>query len=214
MNKTIDVYIDEIAAKVKSESSLILGLQEAGTNFTESSEIKSFLQEVSNTNLCNFTLGLYQKQELCHMLDNRIPTKGLVQSYFRMTQYLDSVWTQMKTPGFDATKFLVDNEFMELMYTFENVYLPAYQFVEKKIEDLLAKFLEVKITDSFNLIVQLIILFVIVSFFFTLFSFLNMNRQINRVVFSYQLLSINTVINNTAIKYRFLKVYRLNQKHF
>lgn len=50
----------------------------------------------------------------------------------------------------------------------------------------------------------------VVSFFFTLFSFMNMNLQINRVVFSYQLLSINTVINNTAIKYRFLKVYRLN----
>lgn len=78
MNKTIGVYIDELAAKVKSESSLMLGLQEAGTNYTESGEIRTFLQEVSNTNLCNFTESLKSKQELCQMLDNRIPTKGLV----------------------------------------------------------------------------------------------------------------------------------------
>lgn len=87
------------------------------------------------------------------MLDNRIPTKGLVQSYFRTTQYLDSVWTQIKTPDFDATSFLKDNEFMELIYTFENVYLPSFQYVEKNTESLLSKFLEVRINESFNLIV-------------------------------------------------------------
>lgn len=43
MNKTIGTYIDELAAKVKSESGLMLGLQEAGTNHTESEEIRAFL---------------------------------------------------------------------------------------------------------------------------------------------------------------------------
>lgn len=61
MNKTIGSYIDEVTAKVKSESNLILGLQEAGSNYTESTEIRQFLQEVSNTNLCNFTESLQKK---------------------------------------------------------------------------------------------------------------------------------------------------------
>lgn len=61
MNKTVESYIDELVGKVKSESGLILGLQEAGTNYTESSEIRDFLKEVSNTNLCNFTESLWNK---------------------------------------------------------------------------------------------------------------------------------------------------------
>mgnify|MGYP000930196940 CR=1 FL=1 len=59
----------------------------------------------------------------------------------------------MKTENFDSTQFLKDNEFMELIYTFENVYLPAFKFVEKHTESLLAKFFELKISESFNLIV-------------------------------------------------------------
>lgn len=87
-------------------------------------------------------------------------------------------------------------------------------YIEHEIHEKLEDFVEFKVGEAVSLIVQLMIIFIIVSFFFTLFSFNNIINQIKRVVFSFQLLSINTVINNTGIKYRFLKVYRLNQKHF
>ena len=128
-------------------------------------------------------------------------------------QYFEEIWSQLKDPGFDAKSLLKDDEFLELDYALENVYYPALINFEHEVHEHLEDFVDSKASQTINLIISLMIVFICVSSIFTFFSFSNVPLQVNRVVFSFQLLAINTIINNTGIKYRFLKVFNLNQKH-
>lgn len=107
------------------------------------------------------------------MLDNKLPARGIVQVYFRITQYFEEVWSQMQNPGFNPLNLLKDSEFIELEYTFENVYIPAMIYIEHEIHEKLEDFVEFKVGEAVSLIVQMMIFFIVVSFFFTLFSFRN-----------------------------------------
>lgn len=102
---------------------------------------------------------------------------------------------------------------MEIDYAIENIYNPAQIFFEHEVHELLEEYLAFKSADTINQVITLMIIFIGISSIFTFFSFLNIPEQVSRVVFSFQLLSINTIINNTGIKFKFLKTYNLNQKY-
>lgn len=213
MNGSLVEFLDKHSAKVKQESNRVFELSEAGDKYTAFDDLQEYAVLYSNTSLCNFTKSLEGKKELCALLDNRIPERGFVQVYFRVMQYFEEIWSQIKDPEFDPKLLLKDEEFLELDYTIENIYNHALIFFEHQTHEYLEEYLGSKASETINLIISLMIAFISISSVFTFFSFLNIPRQVSRVVFSFQLLAINTIINNTGIKYRFLKVFNLNQKH-
>lgn len=79
----------------------------------------------------------------------------------------------MSNSSFDPMTLLSDPEFIEMDYTLENVYLPAMIDIHNKIHQQLEDFVEFKVGEAVSLIVQLMVVFISVSFFFTLFSFNN-----------------------------------------
>lgn len=176
--------------------------------------LKDYLSNISNSSICSYTDQLLTRKELCPLLDNKLPLRGIVQVYFRVAQYLDEIYSQIGNSNFDSTGLLNDAEFIEFEYTFEQAYYWTFVFIEHKPHSFFSNYIKIDMEKEVALIVNLMVTFIVVSFFFIVFSFQNVIRQVSRVSFTFQLLSINTVINNTGIKYRFLKVYRLNQKHF
>ena len=213
LNKSIDVFLTEWNTKMKENSAIIFHLFEESKG-TKYEELEKFLKKASNSSLCSFVGKLEKQKELCDLLDNQIPLRGIVQVFFRIVQYLEEIYTRVINSSFDRDKIMNDPEFVGLEYTFENVYFPAFLYLENQIQTKFEKFVSIRVNEAVNLIITMMISFIMVSFFFTLFSFKNIILQVSRVSFSFQLLSTNTIIGNPGIKYRFLKVYRLNQKHF
>lgn len=84
MGKPIITYLDELNAKIKMNANRVFELSEDGTRYTPFADVKEFSIAFSNTSLCAFTTSLRTKQELCALLDNRIPERGFVQSHFRI----------------------------------------------------------------------------------------------------------------------------------
>ena len=212
-NKSIDAFLPEWNKQIKNSSDTIFQLFEETEGSTYAS-LEVFLKEAANKSLCSFVDVLKTKKELCDLLDNQISTRGIVQVFFRITQYLEEIFTQVEKGKLDRSSILNDPEYIELEYTFENVYYPSFVFLEHEVHRKFEEFVYIKVNEAVDLIITMMICFIVVSFFFTIFSFDNIIAQIDRVSFSFQLLSINTIIGNIGIKYRFLKVYRLNQKHF
>jgi hypothetical protein len=95
MNKSVNAFLEEWKTKVKSNSNLIFQLSEDGDNFIPFPDLQKELVLYSNASLCSFAEPLKKKQELCTLLDNKLPARGIVQVYFRVTQYLEEVWSQM-----------------------------------------------------------------------------------------------------------------------
>lgn len=212
-NESINAFLPKWREQIKQNSDQIFQLFE--DNSDESySKLKDFLVQNSNSSLCSYTSSLLKRKELCHLLDNKIPLRGIVQAYFRVTQYLDEALNHIIQNSENTFDLANDPEFIELEYTFENVYYPAFIFLEDQIHQFFKIYVVEQVSDAVDLIVSLMVGFIAVSFFFTIFSFKNIIMQVNRVAFTFQLLSMDTVINNTGVKFRFLKVYRLNQKHF
>jgi hypothetical protein len=59
----------------------------------------------------------------------------------------------MQNPAFDPLTLLSDPEFIELDYTFENVYIPAMIYIEHEIHEKLEDFVEFKVGEAVSLIV-------------------------------------------------------------
>lgn len=210
---SLDEYIPKLKELTRKDTDTIMKLfEDRDTNAYE--PLKDYFNSHSNSSLCDYSKKIKSRKELCYLLDNKLPLRGIVQVYFRISQYIEEVYSQMKTETFDATDLLNDSEYIELEYSFENVYYWTFVFLEHEAHEFFEDFVFIAIDEDVALIINLMIIFIAVSFFFTIFSFKNIINQVSRITFTFQLLSINTVINNTGIKYRFLKVYRLNQKHF
>lgn len=213
-NKSISQFLTEFGSKVEKSSDEIIDLFDSsqGNDKDFYPKLNEFLTKISNNSLCNFTPETENRKELCENLDRRIPKKGPIQVYFRMSQYLVEILKRISQNK--DQEILKDEEFIEVEYTFENVYYPNYCYIEQKIQEFFKIYVVEQVTDSVNLIITLISIFTVISSFFMVSSFFNIVRQIKRVSFTFQLLSMDTVIQNTNIKMRFLEMYRLNQKHF
>lgn len=209
----IDTFLPKWRDMTKQSSDDIFKLFEQGSS-NAYPKLEEFLTQNSNSSLCDFTSVLKTRKELCNLLDNKIPLRGIVQVYFRVTQYLDEALEHLAKKAENAKILANDHEFVEFEYTFENIYYKTFLFIEHEVHEYLEVYVFEQVHEAINLIISLMIAFIVISFFFTIFSFRNIIIQINRVSFTFQLLSMDTVINNTGVKFRFLKVYRLNQKHF
>lgn len=212
-NKPINTFLPEWKDKIKKSSDQIFQLFEENSE-NSYSKLQDFLAGNSNNSLCSYTQEIMDRKELCHFLDNKIPLRGIVQVYFRTTQYLEEILSHLLNDKENTETLANDPEFVEFEYSFENVYYPAFVQVEDEIHKYFKIYVVEQVNDAVDLIISLMIGFIGISFFFTIFSFKNIITQIERVSFTFQLLSMDTVINNTGVKFRFLKVYRLNQKHF
>ena len=214
MNQSIDVFMKEQNQIIKSKSYEIFYLSELTSKTVYFNGLHTFFDKISNSSICSFTKNLEEKQELCVMLDNKIPSKGFVNNYFRITQYLGKAFETMASGKMDAKTFLNNDEYIEFEYTFENVYMPSLIYIEHEIHEQLEEFLGSHLTETIDFITRLMLISVGFSFMFIVYSFLGISQQVRKVIFSFQLLSINTVINNTVVKYWFLKIHGLNQKTF
>lgn len=211
--KKFEEYIPELKKRMKDDSDTMMKLFEDRDDKAYI-PLKDYFSKHANSSLCDYSSSIKEKKELCHLLDNKLPLRGIVQVYFRISQYMDEIYSQLENASFDTNSLINDSEYIEFEYTFENVYYWTFVFLEHEAHEFFEDFVFLVIEEDVSLIINLMVSFIVVSFFFTIFSFRNIISQISRVSFTFQLLSINTIINNTGIKYRFLKVYRLNQKHF
>jgi hypothetical protein len=67
----------------------------------------------------------------------------------------------------------------------ESIYNPALIDMEHQTHEHLEEYLEEKASQTINLIITLMIVFISISSVFTFFSFLNIPVQVSRVVFSF-----------------------------
>ena len=80
------------------------------------------------------------------------------------------------SPSFDIKRFMNDPKFVDFEYTFENVYFPAYVYLENVVENFLESYNLIEIGKSSDLIISLMIIFIVSSFFVVMLSFMNIMK--------------------------------------
>jgi len=167
------------------------------------------LEDHKEQNICQH-LGKYY--EMCDLLDSSIPSKGMVQGFYRVYNYLDEVFSIVNTGSYKVSNFVADPKFIEWVYTFNMLYLQSFEVNNLFFKDAATKFVNEEVIQSISQVMIIIILFMVLSFSFIYFSFWNMLKQDRKVAFSFQLISISSVIQNTQIKYTFKTLLRLKKK--
>ena len=214
MNQSVNEFISQEILRIRTTSYDMFSQTDDVPGEASFYELQNYLKKISNNTLCELDEFLEDKQEMCEFLDNKIPSNGVTQVYFRITQYLDEAFNLVQKGKIDPITLLNEPQYVEFDYTFENVYMPTLMNIEHEIHKGLEKFLELHLTEKIDLIIRFMIISILLSFFFVIYGFFQISNQIAKVVFSFQLLSINTVLNNTVVKFWFLKVHGLNQKTF
>ena len=214
----IDKFLNEFDQKIRDDSELIFDLSRNDGDYQPFEQTKQFLTKIENSSLCEEIEILKsesgENETLCTLLDSGIAHKGLVQSYFRVTQYLRQIKTEViNNPNFDPKVMLNDPEFVEFQFTFENVYYPAFLSLIGTIFEKLDQMLNDQGSSDpmyDNNWFRSAVLFL--NMIMMVYSFIKINAYMRRVCFSFQLISIFTVLRNISVKLRFLKVYKMNQK--
>ena len=225
----IDDFLTNFDKKIRDESELIFDLSRSNDGNQAYKLTKDFLEKVANSSLCSALPGMVPgasigldggsigalDTSLCKGLDNGIAQKGLVQTYFRVTQYLQQVSREVVgNAELRAETILRDPEFVEFQFAFENVYYPAFlsllETVYKQIKEMMDVEDEGSIPGRDFLWLRNLIL--VLSCAIVVFTFARIDEYMRRACFSFQLICIYTVLRNISVKLRFLKVYNMNQK--
>lgn len=212
-NTKVKEFLPKLKEQMEASSGTIFEIFEESDGYLRGN-VSTFLKEKSNASLCESVHELEERQELCSLLDNKIPSKGYVQSYFRVTQYLKKLHSMIEKGESLNKDILNHKEFIDLEYTWENVYLDSFLELEHELHHFFEEFILENLKETVEVLVMIMIIFVIVRFLFSLISIIVIFKRIREVAFSYQLLSIDTVIDNTGVRLKFLKLFRLDQKYF
>ena len=241
----IEQFLAEFGARVRNDSNLIFNLSREDDGNQAYELTKNFLIKVENTSLCLSLPGLlnggsWQKGDLnmliksaeeleerarssqsseyrvlCRGLDNGISDNGLVQSYFRVTQYLEQAVAQVldsSEGALSTQRLLKDPEFTEFQFAFENVYYPAFLALTRTVYYQIQGMIYSGEADHTKDLIWLRNMILGLSIVIMLYSLVKIDELNRRVCFSFQLISIYSVLKNTSVKLRFLRVYKMNQK--
>ena len=106
------------------------------------------------------------------MVDDGIPSQGFIQNYYRGVKYLERAYYQLQQKDFVTATLLLDLELVEMDYAFENVYFAGQLFFEHEMKYFLRDFLSINAVDVINKVVILTVIFIFLSLFFTVPSFM------------------------------------------
>jgi hypothetical protein len=139
--------------------------------------LNKYLDFHKNASLCDQATTLINKTELCTMVDDGIPSQGFIQSYYRVVKYLERAYFQLQQKDFVAETLLLDPEFVEMDYAFENVYFPGQLFFEHEMKYFLRDFLSINAVEVIDKVVILTVMFIFLSLFFTVPSFMIIHEK-------------------------------------
>lgn len=215
-NKPIDEYLGVFIEQMKKDSSRVMKIfEKASEGETPDEKFETFLVSNINTTVCSFIDQMRGREEMCKTFDRKIPQKGIIQVYFRLFQYYTELKTRIETvEDLNPRDILDDPEFIRMEVTYENIYYWSFVAMATSADHYIENYAFETAKELVNFIVKLMIIFIIMSFFFILYSFVKIVIEVKITVFSFRLLSLNCVVNNASVKHCFLKVYKLNQKHF
>lgn len=199
--------------KVKKQK--ILLFMEDGDDYEVYNPTKQFLEKLKENSLCKKTKYLKERLELCIYLENGLPLKGLVQSYFRMQQYLTELTNLILfNPEIDPKRIFSNPEFIEWEYAFENIYSKSNLYIEHELHELLEDFVASGYSRGVQNITVLMILLMPFSCLFTLLSITRVLNRFKRYTFVFQLVSLETLIENVDLRMLFLKTFKLRTDYF
>lgn len=214
--KALD-YIKDIEEEVQFESSNIRQLSESITNcYFISGFLEEHFSKLENKSLCEVNHDLEDFQEICNDMDNGIPSKGYIQSHFRVLKFLRETVTRIENSdgGKESrVNIMEDFEFRTMEFMIENVYSPSFMeiachFVEESLE-----FLENN-SDSMASIFTYI--FVCSTFFgciFVINGFSKIWQRLDETIFGFQLLGIDEVIQNAKTRVELFKVFGMKSNY-
>lgn len=212
----IDQFLEEFSQKISEKTKKVTEIFSVDLESQGDEKVGEFLMKTVNSSLCSYTVQLEGREELCKDLDNKIPEKGIVQVYFRLLHFFDEIKNRINQnrDNFDSNDVLNDPEFIKVEFAFENVYYWSFINLVITVDKFIEYYAFVSIGKLISLVVGLMIGFVLISFFFIVYSFVKVVASIKRVAFSFRLVSLNCVVGNSAVRMAFLKLYKLNQKYF
>jgi len=214
-NESMKVALPKILDEIGGEDSNINTITASNNILTGVSEIESYIKEISENSLCEYTASLKARNELCEVLDSRIPMKGIVQAYYRNQKFFLETFTKIIDSGYSTNidSIITDRNFIEWEYAFDIIYIPAFIDIQRKVYTMLISFLDgmEQIDTRLN---YALLVFCLSSIIMAYYSFKRLRSEAKKVSYSYQMLSINSVIENMAIKVIFLRVFKINVRQF
>lgn len=164
--------------------------------------------------LCDLTPELIVRKDLCLYLDDKIALKGILQSNFRVNQYLDEIYSKYLEGKFTKEEILNDETFIDWKYTFMNVYLRSSIYMQEVLAKELNYEISLSLESYHKSFYYYLSVFIFGGIWTIIIIFLNIKEQLKRLVYSYKVLSVNIITENTLIKLCFLRLLRLSKKHF
>jgi len=91
--------------------------------------LNNSLRNTEFPSLCDIVPAVIERSELCSLLDDGIPQKGLIQSNYRVNQVLDEFYSQLTTPNVTSPSILgTSDAFTTFSYSLTWLYFPSLHF--------------------------------------------------------------------------------------
>lgn len=175
----------------------------------------TWIKDTLTRSICDEDNIFKVRKELCVNLDSKIPEKGINQAVFRNQQILSSLVRELIDSKFkmDASDFLNREEYINWEYTFDLMYMPSLINLRDRLSQSLNDMTENY--DDIILIVEVISHFCILSLSYLIYRAYHRSvASTKQAAFCFQLLSINTILDNLQVKIRFLRVFGIDFKQF
>lgn len=178
-------------------------------------KVAKLLNEVSYGNLCSIFPELKSDLNFCSKLDSKFATEGMIPSIFRTNQYTLELLQRIQQLSPDSVARILSNpEFIEWEYTFEMIYSRATNFLIINLSKELNTLIEKQIGNVIYVPKFFVFTIVTGSLVMLLFIYWRLKKDISRIFFSFQVLSINTILENPGVRLMFVSIFGLNQRYF
>lgn len=167
------------------------------------------LDKIRSQNLCSEVGTLEERKELCELLEDGIAKKGIVQLYFRIRDYLNEIISEIQQNKGAINKLAKTSQFIEFNYSFDNIIFDSIEQVSKLILDSANHFLKQNIEQILLRLIQAYSFYILTTFILIYLALKNIQLQGKRVYFSFQMINIDSILNNSQIKYKFKKIMGL-----
>ena len=195
-----------------SESNRIKNLFD-DTDFFKYNNLVEKFDRFKKQSLCSFTPSLTKRTELCDLLSDGIAKKGIVQAFYHSEYLIRDILATLSTNPDFLSQTINKQNFVEFIYSHQQMFYESEIFMLDTISENMKNFVQTEAELIITEIAILLIVFITMSLLCMGYTLKTLNERQKIILFSYQLISIEILLQNAQLKVKFNQVMKVENQN-